>query len=1052
MAESKPIKGDEFIEPNYLGDAIEQIEVFIKLIKETKKSVVDLNKVTSQKLDKAKNGSSSKEIKEANALMAEAVKQRKIATAAEVAETRAILDVAKAKKLLADFEKKKFADDEKQKKAIEQQNSAYAKASARLNKLKKDYKDLAIEGRGAEQSTKALLKSIQELDKELKKVDADTGDFKREVGNYKNEVKGAIAETDLFTESMSKLGNEQTQIIAGFSKIVDQLKGIKKGQDEATKSSTVLGRSLKALGIVAIITAIASLFSYFTASREGLLQLDLLLNKLKATIDVLIGSFAKLGKGLILYFSAIGTKIEAVMSDISDGFGKSLKTQALYDESAKKSKEATELLSTAFDGNTNAIIEQSAAYDKLTKEIFAFEDQLRILQVAQEKLREDEEDYNEIQADTTLSLNEQKKALEGAIESRLGAAKIGQTIARTELELAKSQLELELRKNKVSEEDIALAKKKGLEHLTEGKLSIKVSNDSLNAVQEKYLAEIKASDVLDDLDRQESERRRQIVQTETIDQIELIRSKKLGADEQVKILTQQVADEKNQLEDRERFEEQLRSKQLDAQNEEVKLFEKFIYARYKGGKLIEEQAITAQQVNELISEKDAVLLAKKIKATNLSVIQQEELAKVILEAQTNDLAYEAQKAKFEEERIKREQKILQLNREIFIINEQSTLSEIEKIEAERQRILDESNEKVLQSNNVFNKKLLNQRKQASLEADSIIEEEYKIKEDLLQKQYELDQENIKNSVNDEKIREKELEKLKATFDTADKKLEDDKEKEKEESRNKELEANKAIELKRYDIILSNLEKGTAALSEELDKRQAIQDQNASNQIDKTQTQIDKQRDLAARGLANTLAFQEEQLDKQKLKQQDAEKRAAKQKENSALVESLFNAYNAELKQPGANPTTAAEKAFADVLLFKGLAAGFVQFAADGNDRVQGQGTSTSDSIPFMLSKDEGVVKASANMDNPGAVSSLNNGTFDKMYIPRYELPETPNTGQSISNSLVLQSNKEVIDLLKDIKNKPVQHVNVDNLNNLIETTYKDGLKTVTKYKNRRSIG
>jgi hypothetical protein len=1041
-AESKKIKGTDLIAPDFLLNAIEQAETFLKIIKETKKTIVETNKATSNKLKESAKGSTLKDLKEANALMDQSIKQRKLATAAEVAELKAVLDLEKAKKSLADFEKKKIAIAEKEKKAIEQQNSAYATASKHLNKLRKDYKDLAIAGKAGEKASQDMLKTIQLLDKELKEADASVGQFNRSVGDYKNQMSAAINETALFSEGLDKLGAQQNQIIAGFTGIINQLKTLKQGQDEANASSNRLGRTLKAIGIVALITALASVFAFFTSSREGALQFDLMLNKIKATIDILIGSFAKLGKGLIAFFSGVGMKIEAIMSDVEDGFGKSLKTTLLYQEAAKKSAEATDLLSTAFDGNLDAIVKQAEEYDKLTRAMFEFEDQLRVLQVQQAKINMDEEDFNEIQNDNTISLNKQKAALEGAINARFESAKIGVTIAEKELELSRMQIELELRKNKVSEADIALAKQKGLEHLTEGKLSVKVSTEALNAIQDKYLAELAAKDKLDDLDRQEAERRRQIIQTETIANIELIRSKKLGADEAVKILTKQVADEKNQLEEREVFNDQLRQKQIDAQNEEIRLLGTF--------------GLKKEEVYDLINEKDAVALANKLKALRADRLSQEvadELAKVVFEAQTNDLAYQEQKAKFDDERIKRDQKILQINREIAIINEQNVLSEVERIEQEKQKILDKSNEEILQRNNVFNKKLLAQREVAADETNAIVEEEYKIKASLLQQQYEIDQENIKNSVDDEKVRERELEKLTATFNLNADKLTAEREGRKKDFLDKELAAIKAIEIRKTEVIVEAFTKATDALATELDKRDALRTEKANKEIEQTQLAIEKQRDLAQRGLANTLAFQEAQLEKQLLIQKDLERKAAKEKEQIQLAEALLNAYNAELKQPNSNPTLAGAKALADVLLFKGLAKGLVQFAAEGDDDVQGPGTTTSDSIPFMLSKHEGVVKASANMDNPGVVASLNNDTFDKLYMPKYDLSKsTQGTAQNIFDSLVLNSNKEIISLLQEIKNKPVQQVDVDSLGNLIETVYEKGVKTVTKYKNKRSVG
>jgi len=50
---------------------------------------------------------------------------------------------------------------------------------------------------------------------------------------------------------------------------------------------------------------------------------------------------------------------------------------------------------------------------------------------------------------------------------------------------------------------------------------------------------------------------------------------------------------------------------------------------------------------------------------------------------------------------------------------------------------------------------------------------------------------------------------------------------------------------------------------------------------------------------------------------------------------------------------------------------------------------------------------------------------------------------------MLQKQTETIGLLRAIKNKPVQQVDVDKLNNFIETVYSDGRKTVIKYANNR---
>lgn len=1031
MAESKKVKGTDVIEKDLFKDSTASAEKFLDVIIKTEKAIIDLNKETSKQLAQSKKGESSAEIKKQNDLLDKSAKERKLLAETKKLEAEATLAVTKAKAAEESQEKKTNAEKVKSAKVLEQENSLYFQQSKKLNQLRKDYKELALAGKGSDKATQDLKKSIQILDKELKDLDAEVGQFNRNVGDYKNQVGEAIKETDLFSAGLGKLDNNTKAIIAGFGGVVSQLKKVKEAEDIATSGASKLGKSLKATGIAILIAAIASLFSFFTSSREGALKFDLALNKIKATLDVLIGSFAQVGKGLV-------------------GFGEALKLAFSGDftEAGDKASESVDVIKKAFDGNLNAIDEQINGYDELTKAIFDFEDQLRLLQVAQAKVNMDEEDFNEIAADNTISLNEQKAALEGAIKARLESAKIGNQIANKDLELAGMQLELELRKNKVSEDDIALLKKQGFENISASKLSIKVNTDAINAVQEKYLAQLAAADKLDDLDRQEAERRRQIAQTEILNDVELIRSKKLGADAQVQILTKQVADEKIQLEDREKINDQLRAKELEAQDAEIKKLSELKTS--KG-----EQAISEIELNDLINTQDAVLLANKIKelrATKLSEDAATEVAKVVLEAQTKQLANEDRLAKIEEEKIQRQDKIKQLNQEISIIQQNTqlqALNEVDNNKAEKERL---ANELLFRNENVFNTKIINAAQQASDERIAIAEEEARVKKELLDKQYQIDKENIEKTVTDEQLKAKELEKLNAQYNQNVIKLDVESAKTIDDLKKQQAETRKQTLVKQTDLVVENINKASGALSAALDRQYQQQSNAQQLQIDKTNANIAKQQDLAQRGQANTLAFQEEQLAKQQLAQQDAAKKQAKIQDQIQTAQALLNAYNAELKQDGATPATAGARAIADVLLFKGLAKGIVQFAADGNDDIQGPGTTKSDSIPFMLSKHEGVVKASANMGNKGVVAALNAGTFSDMYIPKYDVSSsnTGDTATNISNSLLLQTNKEIIGLLTDIKNKPAQYLAADDLGQIVETIYTEGIKKVITHKRKNN--
>ena len=1041
MAESKKVTGNDIIEKDLFKNATSSAEKFLDVILKTEKAIIDLSKETTKELVQLKKGEKADEIKKQNELLDKSQKQRKLLAETKKLEAEATLAVTKAKTAEESQEKKTNAEKLKSAKVLEQQNSLYFQQSKRLNELRKEYKELALAGKGSDKATQDLKKSIQALDKELKQVDADVGQFNRNVGDYKNQVAEALKGTDLFSAGLGKLDNNSKAVLAGFGSLVDQLKKVRQAEDTAADGASKIGKSLKAAGITLVIAAIASLFSFFTTSRKGALQFDLALNKLKATLSGTLGALSRLGSGLVDKFKSIGLAIEGLYLRSTFRFKEANKKFA---ESAALSEAANKKMSESFDGTTQAISNQSDALDALSLKVFEYEDQVRLLQIALSKVKMDEEDLNEIQADNTISLNEQKNALAGAMKLRLEGARISKSIADKELEIARDKFTISLRDAGVTEDQIALSKKLSTEEIFRSKFTIETSNDELNALQDKYQAQLTAADALDDLDRQEAERRRQIAQTEIINQVELIRSKKLGADAQVQILTKQVADEKIQLESREKLNDELRGKQLSAQNEEIRILSQLKTS--KG-----EQAVSELELNDLIATKDAVVLAGKLKilrATKLSDEATTEVAKVVFEAQTNEIANNERIAKFEEEKVERLEKIRRLDQEIAIIQQQTQLQALSEVSADKIEQERLATELIFRNENVFNRNLVSLAQQASNERIAIAEEEARIKRELLDKQFEIDKENINKSVADEQVKASERAKVIAQYNQNVQKLNAESVKSTEDLNKQIYERQNQILVKRTQLVVDNINKVSQAFSEELDNRFQNQSDQQQRAIDKTNSNIAKQQDLAARGQANQLAFEEARLAQQQLAQQDAAKRQAKITDQIQTAEALLNAYNAELQQPGANPLTAGSRAIADVLLFKGLAKGIVQFAADGNDMIEGPGTTTSDSIPFMLSRKEGVVKAESNVGNPGVVKSLNNGTFKDIYMPKIEAMRGNQgiTSENMAASVALMQSNEVVKLLEKINEKPVHTFDVVGMNEIIESVYRKGVKDVIKHK------
>lgn len=256
---------------------------------------------------------------------------------------------------------------------------------------------------------------------------------------------------------------------------------------------------------------------------------------------------------------------------------------------------------------------------------------------------------------------------------------------------------------------------------------------------------------------------------------------------------------------------------------------------------------------------------------------------------------------------------------------------------------------------------------------------------------------------------------------------------------------------RIQSTINDTEKITKAYSDELNKREKLQQDKLDKEIQNRQKAIDRQVELAKNGLNNQLAYEEMKLEKDQLKKKELQEKAAKQQEIIQLTQAYMNAYNAELQKAGANPTQAATKALGDVLLAKGIAKGLVQFFAEGTDYVDGPGTETSDSIPAMLSKGEAVIPAKQNKQNRDAVKALVDGSFQDMFLPKYEINQQGSFADNIANSIIIQQNKEITKLLKDIANKPVQQVDVDGFKNFVETLYYEGKKDVIIHKSKTRI-
>jgi TP901 family phage tail tape measure protein len=204
----------------------------------------------------------SKEIKKNASALKDSIK---IVDASEVANAKKLTEIQKeANKLAVDAEKVNRAKIQTEKeierlktiqirnekaliKESEKKITLYQQESKRLNEMRKEYKDLALQEQQNTATARALLKEITALDGKLKQVDATVGQHQRNVGNYDGAISKLKGGLRGVTGMLSQFG-------LAFGGVALAGKGIKTIADFETSVadlSAVTGQSGKDLDFLA---------------------------------------------------------------------------------------------------------------------------------------------------------------------------------------------------------------------------------------------------------------------------------------------------------------------------------------------------------------------------------------------------------------------------------------------------------------------------------------------------------------------------------------------------------------------------------------------------------------------------------------------------------------------------------------------------------------------------------------------------------------------------------------------------------------------------------
>jgi TP901 family phage tail tape measure protein len=204
----------------------------------------------------------SKEIKKNASALKDSIK---IVDASEVANAKKLTEIQKeANKLAVDAEKVNRAKIQTEKeierlktiqirnekalaKETEKKITLYQQESKRLNEMRKEYKDLALQEQQNTATARALLKEITALDGKLKQVDATVGQHQRNVGNYE----GALGKLKIGLGNVSGMLQQFGVAFGGVAIVGKGIKTIADFETSVADLSAVTGQSGKDLDFLA---------------------------------------------------------------------------------------------------------------------------------------------------------------------------------------------------------------------------------------------------------------------------------------------------------------------------------------------------------------------------------------------------------------------------------------------------------------------------------------------------------------------------------------------------------------------------------------------------------------------------------------------------------------------------------------------------------------------------------------------------------------------------------------------------------------------------------
>ena len=220
------------------------------------------------------------------------------------------------------------------------------------------------------------------------------------------------------------------------------------------------------------------------------------------------------------------------------------------------------------------------------------------------------------------------------------------------------------------------------------------------------------------------------------------------------------------------------------------------------------------------------------------------------------------------------------------------------------------------------------------------------------------------------------------------------------------------------------------------------------EIDLNKSAIEQQQRLAERGLANTLAFEQSKAAKLQLERKRLQEQEIKQQKRVAFYNLLSGYAKTE-------PATALQRAILETTLAELVAGSFI----DGTENVERDLSGNKvhngkDGYVIAVDGDERIFNPKQNakigdISNDEAAQILSDYQSGKLF--NYGDVTQPIINVPNQHIDLRSTNNLLLEVKRAIENKPVNHTNLSNLGDVIETQITAGVKRVLIHKRQRRI-